>query len=338
MSSQPSLLVVHHLTVRKGNVNLLEDISFTSRRGELMGIFGPSGAGKSTLLHTIAGVPDPSFEISGEILLNGEEILSASAETRSLKGMAIVLQGLHLFPDMSVLQNICYPLKHRKCSRQESRARADEVLNLLHITELAHRDVRYLSGGQQQRVALARAIIYQPSLLLLDEPFKGLEQELREQLLADICMQLRRDIGVLLVTHEKRELRLAADSLIEIRHGRLVRREERLDQDHGGFETTVDTTLVPCADDYSELVRAHIVGISRNGNVGLRPSQPGRVLKAQILDRRRTEPFRSALLVKFDSGQAGWIELPSKDIGDASSGEWISIEYRLSSTQENKHV
>src|ERR1035437_9975555 len=192
-SSQP-LLIVRGLTVSKGKTTLLENISFTSRRGELMGVFGPSGAGKSTLMHAIAGVADPTFEISGQIVLNGQDMTFESAESRSLQGMAIVLQGLHLFPDMTVLDNVCYPLKHRKCSRVESRTRAKEILRLLHIQELAQRSVHELSGGQQQRVALARAIIYNPCLLLLDEPFKGLEQELREQLLGDICMQIRRDI------------------------------------------------------------------------------------------------------------------------------------------------
>ena len=112
-SSQP-LLIVRGLTVSKGKTTLLENISFTSRRGELMGVFGPSGAGKSTLMHAIAGVADPTFEISGQIVLNGQDMTFESAESRSLQGMAIVLQGLHLFPDMTVLDNVCYPLKHRK--------------------------------------------------------------------------------------------------------------------------------------------------------------------------------------------------------------------------------
>lgn len=304
-----------------------------------MGVFGPSGAGKSTLLHAIAGVPDPTLEISGQIMLNGRDVTFESAEARSLQGMAIVLQGLHLFPDMSVLENVSYPLKHRKCTHGESRARANEILTLLHIEELAQRDIRQLSGGQQQRVALARAIIYDPCLLLLDEPFKGLEQELREQLLADICMQVRRDIGVLLVTHEKRELRLAADSLIEIREGRLVRAEERRqDEDRGGFETTADAVLLPSVGGDPAFVRAHLIGISTNGNAWQRPLQGGQVIKAQVLDRRRSEPHRSALLLRYESGHAGWVEVPSTDAIAACPGEWISIEYILSSEQEKRHV
>jgi len=337
-SSQP-LLIVSGLTVRKGKVNLLDNVSFTSRRGEMMGVFGPSGAGKSTLLHAIAGVPDPTFEIFGQIMLNGRDVTFESAETRSLQGMAIVLQGLHLFPDMSVLENVCYPLKHRNCTHGEASARGNEILTLLHIEDLAQRSVRQLSGGQQQRVALARAIIYNPCLLLLDEPFKGLEQELREQLLADICMQVRRDIGVLLVTHEKRELRLAADSLIEIRDGRLVRAEARRDdEDHGGFETTADAVLLPSVDGDPGLVRAYLIGISTNGNVWRRDLQGRRLIKAQVLDRRRSEPLRSALLLKYESGQAGWIEVPSTDATAACPGEWINIEYTLSSEREKRHV
>jgi ABC-type sulfate/molybdate transport systems ATPase subunit len=337
-SSQP-LLAVYGLTVSKGKTKLLDNVSFTSRRGELMGVFGPSGAGKSTLLHAIAGVPDPSYEIAGQIMLNGRDVTFESAETRSLLGMAIVLQGLHLFPDMTVLENVRYPLKHRKCAPEVARTKANEILNLLRIEELAQRSVNQLSGGQQQRVALARAIIYDPCLLLLDEPFKGLEQELREQLLADICMQVRRDIGVLLVTHEKRELRLAADSLIEIREGRLVRSEERRhDKDHGGFETTADAVLLPSTSGDAAFVRAHVIGISTNGNALVRHSEGVRMIKAQVLDRRRSEPLRSALLLRYESGQAGWVEVSSADATEACPGEWISIEYTLSSTQEKRHV
>ncbi len=333
--SQP-LLMVHGLTVRKGKMTLLENVSFTSTGGELMGVFGPSGAGKTTLMHAIAGVSDPTFEISGQIVLNGQDITFESPERRSLQGMAIVLQGLHLFPDMTVLENVCYPLKHRKWSGAESRNRASEILCLLHIQELAQRSVRQLSGGQQQRVALARAIIYNPRLLLLDEPFKGVEQELREQLLGDICMQVRKGIGVLLVTHEKKELRLAADSLIEIRNGRLVRAEER--RQVGGFETTADAVLFPSGGSDSALVRARLIGISANGRTGQLPSQGGRTIKAQVLDRRKSEPLRSALLLRYESGQAGWIEVPSTDAVEACPGEWISIEYSLTSEQEKRHV
>jgi len=332
------LLSVRDLTVRKGKTTLLESVSFTSQYGELKGVFGPSGAGKTTLLHAIAGVLDPALEVSGEIVVGGMDISNRSAEQRSLAGLAIVLQGLHLFPDLTVLDNVCYPLQHRGWTRGKAREKTMQILNGLHIQELANRAIGQLSGGQQQRVALARALIYGPSLLLLDEPFKGLEQELREQLLADICVQVQTGIGVLMVTHEKKDLRLAANSLIEIRKGRLIRAEERRDDSaHGGFETTADAVLLPASDDGS-FVRARLINISRNGTGEHRGSSRALVMRAQVLESRRSSSVQIALLLKYESGQVGFVEFEPTHVRTLQTGEWINLEYSLSSEEEKKYA
>ena len=140
---------------------------------------------------------------------------------------------------------LCYPLRHRGWDRGKARRKAMEILSLpLHIEELAERNAGRLSGGQQQRVALARAIIYDPCLLLLDEPFKGLEQELREQLLADICMHVRRGIGVLLVTHERGE----SESRGWTQSSKFVKDAWSAPRSGGGMKSTRDSRLLlkPC--------------------------------------------------------------------------------------------
>jgi energy-coupling factor transporter ATP-binding protein EcfA2 len=251
--------------------------------------------------------------------------------------MAIVLQGLHLFPDLTVLDNVSYPLRRRGLDRSLASGRALQTLRSLHIEALANRRTTELSGGQQQRVALARAIIYKPSLLLLDEPFKGLEQELRDQLLADICMQVRTGIAVLLVTHEKRELRVAADSIIELRQGRIVGAEQqRRDGTYGGFQTTMDALLVPSGNGQAGFVQARLIGISLNGSGRSAGRNP--VIKAQVMDRRRTDAFRAALLIQYESGQAGWIEVPYTDAAVFNPGQWIDLQYVPTTVQESKHA
>jgi ABC-type sulfate/molybdate transport systems ATPase subunit len=337
MSKRYSLLSVRDLRVRAANTILLEAISFDCAGGELKGVFGASGAGKSTLLHALAGISDPAFRISGSILLNGVEIANASAESRSHMGVAIVLQGLHLFPDLDVVENVAYALRRRGVDQTNAHCRAMETLQTFHIERLAKRRINELSGGQQQRVALARAVIYKPSLLLLDEPFKGLEQALRDQLLADICMQVRDGIAVLLVTHEKRELRVAADSLIELRNGQLLGAEDhRSDELHGGFKTTMDTVLVPSANGQSGFIQVHLISISPHGTP--KSSNGSSKIKAQLLERRRSDRFRAALLVRYESGQACWIEVPFSDSVGFQAGQWMDIEYESTSVQEKTNV
>ena len=153
MNSPSHVLSVRNLTVRKGKHELLRDVSLDLKCGELKGVFGPSGAGKSTLLHAIAGVTDPTLSTAGEILYNGTPIHDLPADQRSRMGLAVVLQGLHLFPDMSVLENVSYPLKRRGYPADGIEDKSRAILESLHIPGLADREIRTLSGGQQQRVS-----------------------------------------------------------------------------------------------------------------------------------------------------------------------------------------
>src|SRR5262249_5275760 len=152
------------------------DVTIDIASGEFLSLLGPSGSGKSSILMAVAGFVTPD---SGEILLDGEPITHRPPEQRNF---GLVFQGYALFPHMSVRDNIAYPLKLRGVSGPDLHQRVRQPLALVHLTELAARLPRQLPGGQQQRVALARALIFEPAVVLLDEPLSALDKKLRAEL------------------------------------------------------------------------------------------------------------------------------------------------------------
>ena len=329
MSKALHILSVRNLTVRRGKHELLRNVSLDLRCGELKGVFGPSGAGKSTLLHAIAGVMDPALSAAGEILYNGTPIHNLAADQRSRMGIAVVLQGLQLFPDMSVLKNVSYPLKRRGYPADVIEKKSRAVLESLHIPGLAHRAIGTLSGGQQQRVALARALVYEPSLLLLDEPFKGLEQDLRDQLLADISLRARDGVSILFVTHEKRELRLVADSVLELRQGSLAGLENRKPLDANiPFDSVEDWALLPVGmSEDPPFLRAHIIGVEKCSAPKSDIGSSGGAIFAKVVIKRACAANTAALLVQYEFGYAGWIDVSASACARLGEGDWVSIRY-----------
>ncbi len=154
----------------------LDRVSFSIERGSFTTILGPSGSGKSTLLLAISGFVRPS---SGDIRLDGKSLLGVAPEDRNF---GIVFQGYALFPHLKVGANVAFPLQMRGVSKAEIRAKVRTALERVKLLELIDRYPRELSGGQQQRVALARALVFDPELVLLDEPLSALDKNLREAL------------------------------------------------------------------------------------------------------------------------------------------------------------
>jgi iron(III) transport system ATP-binding protein len=188
--------------------------------GEILALLGPSGSGKTTLLRMIAGFERPDggrISIAGRIVVDVARSVWVPAENR---GVGMVFQDYALFPHLTVAQNVQFGL--RNSSKSERRARVTELLNL---TELAHCAARYpheLSGGQQQRVALARALAPRPGVVLLDEPFNGLDPDLRPQMRKEIGAILRQlGTAAILVTHDQEEALGMADQIGVIRNGEL---------------------------------------------------------------------------------------------------------------------
>ena len=188
----------------------LNDISLEIEQGELISILGPSGCGKTTLLRIIAGLEKPT---AGRICIDGKDCTNLPPAKRNF---GIVFQSYALFPHMTVEQNILFGLNEQKnLSRQERKARCDEVLEMVGLTEHKKKYPAQLSGGQQQRTALARAISLKPAYLLLDEPLSALDAKVRVKLRSEIC-QIQRKLGIttIMVTHDQEEALTMADRIV----------------------------------------------------------------------------------------------------------------------------
>jgi putative spermidine/putrescine transport system ATP-binding protein len=195
----------------------VDDVSFTVRRGAFLTLLGPSGSGKTTVLMAIAGFVEPT---AGDILVDDRVITALPPERRNF---GMVFQGYALFPHLSVADNVGFALQVRRLPRADIAARVRQALDLVQLGGLADRHPRQLSGGQQQRVALARALVFQPDLLLLDEPLSALDKKLREELQWEL-KSLHRRVGMtfIYVTHDQEEALSMSDEIAILRDGRLV--------------------------------------------------------------------------------------------------------------------
>ncbi|MBL6929362.1 MAG: ABC transporter ATP-binding protein [Rhodospirillales bacterium] len=196
----------------------LEALDLEVSGGETVVLLGPSGCGKTTLLRIIAGLemPDPG----GQVRFNDDDVTYRLIEKRNV---GMVFQSYALFPNMTVAQNVAYGLRVRKAAKPEIDARVDEMLQMMHINDLAHRRVDQLSGGQRQRVALARAIAVRPRVLLLDEPLTALDALLRDRLRVEIDTLLR-SLGItsIYVTHDQSEAMALGDRIVVMSQGRIA--------------------------------------------------------------------------------------------------------------------
>src|SRR5271165_6616228 len=175
-----------------GTVHALHPTNVDVRRGEFLTLLGPSGSGKTTLLNMIAGMTSPS---SGRIWIDGRDVTAVPPAKR---GIGMVFQNYALMPHMTVFRNIAFPLEVRRLRREEIRRRVTEVLDIVRLPHVAGRKPRELSGGQQQRVSLARCIVYNPNLILMDEPLGALDKNLREQMQLEI-RRLHTDLGITMI-------------------------------------------------------------------------------------------------------------------------------------------
>ncbi|WP_161140957.1 ATP-binding cassette domain-containing protein, partial [Propylenella binzhouense] len=205
------------MSKRFGTHAALRDVDLEVPAGAFAALLGPSGCGKTTMLMIIAGFEAPD---GGRVLLGGEDITDRPAERR---GMGIVFQNYALFPHMSAAENIAYPLRARRMARREIAGRVRRVAEMLEIGDLLARAPRQLSGGQRQRVAIARAIVFEPQLLLMDEPLSALDRNLRERM-KDEIRRLHARIGVttVMVTHDQDEAMEMADTVAVMEHGRVA--------------------------------------------------------------------------------------------------------------------
>ncbi|MGF2461102.1 ABC transporter ATP-binding protein [Klebsiella sp. 7-CIP_Kleb.] len=213
-------LSVENLHLTYGDNPVLKGVSMTLGRGEVVSLLGPSGSGKTTLLRAVAGLEKPT---SGRIVIGNRTVYDGTprseipAEERNL---GLVFQSYALWPHKTVFDNVAYPLKLRKVAAGEIKERVQRVLDQLGLGHLGNRHPHQLSGGQQQRVAIGRALVYNPPVILLDEPLSNLDAKLREEarvFLRELIVKL--GLSALMVTHDQNEAMAISDRILLLNNG-----------------------------------------------------------------------------------------------------------------------
>lgn len=207
---------IEHVTKTYGNFAALDDVSLNIRSGEFLSLLGASGSGKTTLLMALAGFVRPD---AGSIRFGGREMVFEPPHKRDL---GMMFQNYALFPHMNVFQNIAYPLKLRGFSRTDIQKRVTQVLETVELGNLVDRRIDEMSGGQRQRIALARAIVFEPKILLMDEPLSALDKRLRESMQLEIRrLHERLGMTIVYVTHDQREALTMSDRVAVMSNGKI---------------------------------------------------------------------------------------------------------------------
>ncbi len=220
-------LQLERLVKRYGNQTVVNEVSFHIRHGEFFSMLGPSGSGKTTTLMMIAGFASVD---GGSIAFGGRDITRLTPQQRQL---GMVFQNYALFPHLSVFDNVAFPLRVRRLGNDEIEKKVTWALDTVRLAEFARRLPRQLSGGQQQRVALARAIVFEPQLILMDEPLGALDKNLRYHMQVEI-KEIQKALGmtVVYVTHDQEEAMNMSDRIAIMNNGRI----EQLGTPHEVYE------------------------------------------------------------------------------------------------------
>ena len=200
-----------------GQVDALLDFNMSIQPGEFVTLLGPSGSGKTTALNILAGFISPS---RGDVQIGGKSVIDLPPEKRNL---GMVFQNYSLFPHMNVYENIAFPLRLRKLSAAEIARKVDKTLEMVQLADLSKRMPKELSGGQRQRVAFARAVVFEPPVLLMDEPLGALDLKLREAMQFEI-KRYHSQLGctIVFVTHDQGEALALSDRIAVLGHGRIA--------------------------------------------------------------------------------------------------------------------
>lgn len=212
-----SSVEIENLTKSFGKVYAIDNVTFSIKQGELISLLGPSGSGKTTVLMNIAGFQTPDH---GSVSIGSLNVLEQPAHKRNI---GMVFQKYSLFPHMTVAENVAFPLRMRKWPKSRQKEAVMDALSVVSMAPFSDRLPAQLSGGQQQRVALARAIVFQPPLLLMDEPLGALDKRLREGLQIEIKrLQAQLNITILFVTHDQDEALALSDRIAVMNNGSIA--------------------------------------------------------------------------------------------------------------------
>lgn len=213
---------LRQLTKRFGTHVAVDAIDLSAEHGEMLTLLGPSGCGKTTTLRMIAGLEDPdegTIRAGSKVVFDTDKGVNIPPENR---GLGMVFQSYAIWPHMTVAENVAYPLRMRRIPKAQQRDMVRKVLELVGMGGLEDKPATKLSGGQQQRVAFARALVFQPELLLLDEPLSNLDAKLREHMRFELRI-MQRELGLtaLYVTHDQEEALTLSDRLVVMNGGRI---------------------------------------------------------------------------------------------------------------------
>ncbi len=213
-------LIVEDLRIRLGGNDILKGVSLALERGQVAVLLGPSGSGKTTLLRSVAGLEAPyagRITVGGEPVFDGANGLNRPTEAR---GLGFVFQSYALWPHRTVADNVAYSLRIRGVAGERRQERVQRVLDSFGLGQLGHRYPHELSGGQQQRVAIARSLVYEPTVVLLDEPLSNLDAKLREEARAFLKELIEREnLAALMVTHDQAEALAIANKILLLNGG-----------------------------------------------------------------------------------------------------------------------
>ncbi|MFD1159395.1 ABC transporter ATP-binding protein [Roseovarius aestuarii] len=218
MTKQDALPIgVRNVTKTYGDVHALDDVSLDVKSGEFLTLLGPSGSGKTTLLMVLAGFTRPD---RGSLKFGADEVVRKPPH---LRDVGMVFQNYALFPHMTVAGNVGYPLRLRRVSKPELAERVERALETVQLGGYGERCIDQLSGGQKQRVALARAIVFEPRILLMDEPLSALDKKLRDRMQIEL-RHLHEKLGMttVYVTHDQREALTMSDRIAVVNFGRIM--------------------------------------------------------------------------------------------------------------------
>ena len=304
---------LEHLTKRFGDTVAVNDLSITLESGKLIALLGPSGCGKTTTLNMISGILPVS---GGSIFFDDRDVTSLPPEKR---GIGLVFQNYALYPHMTVLQNICFPMEIQRIPKKERIRRTEELAEMVHITPYLKRKPAELSGGQQQRVAIARALSKRPDVLLLDEPLSNLDAKLRVEMREEI-RRIQREAGIttVFVTHDQEEASSIADRVVLLRDGVL----QQEDTARGLYENPVNLFA---ADFLGTPPINQLHGVVQNGRLvldGVIPAAlalPDGLAEGQeivlavraesILPQGDTPAFRTTVLERYSLGKDELVRL-----------------------------
>jgi iron(III) transport system ATP-binding protein len=269
-------LTIDDLALRYGDAEILKGVSVTVPAGKVVTLLGPSGSGKTALLRAIAGLETPyrgSIRVGDNVLYDAATATELPAEAR---GLGLVVQSFALWPHRTVFENVAYGLKLRRVPKTQVKVRVEATLGQIGLAHLAERYPHQLSGGQQQRVALARALVYEPAVILLDEPLSNLDAKLREEArgwLRALIVSL--NLSALLVTHDQTEAMAIADRITLLNGGRIEQQGSPIDlytepstlfaAEFMGNNNRLEGTLVENADERAviEVMGVRLEGLAR---------------------------------------------------------------------------